>query len=80
MHLSYWSERLQQRYGLLIGFSHFYQQMCSTFENLKQDDGRYLKLFFSEAFCYNAITKKMKLVIHFMNIKKPILSLTRELT
>jgi len=68
MHLSYWSERLQQRY-CLIGFSHFYQQMCSTFENLKQDDGRYLKLFFSEA---NAITEKNETCNTFYEYKKPI--------
>lgn len=56
MHLSYWSQRLQERYGLLVGFSSFYAQIMDTFDHLKIENGRFLKTFLSQTYCYNEIT------------------------
>lgn len=78
MHLSYWSQRLQERYGLLVGFSSFYKQIMDTFEHLKIDNGRYMKMFLTQAYCFNEITQKKSHVIHSRNMKTLMLSHTME--
>lgn len=40
-----------------MGVSKYYEQILDTFEHLKLEDGRYLKTFLIEAYCYNQISK-----------------------
>lgn len=50
-HLSIWSKRMQQIHGLLINFAKFNDDITSTFNTLKSEDGHDLVYFLLETQC-----------------------------
>lgn len=50
-HLSFWSQKMQERTALLEDFFDFSGKICNTFEHLKKINGRDLNLFLENSFC-----------------------------
>lgn len=50
-HLSFWSQKMQQRTALLVDFAEFHEEILNTFEQLKNNNGRDLSLFLESVMC-----------------------------
>lgn len=53
-HFSFWSLKMQERTAILVDFSDFSEKILTTFENLKNNNGRDMNLFLEMAMCVNS--------------------------